>query len=155
MTCISCKNVSSCVEENTLLHDVGCAGVDNIVDALGQYFGAAVVESRCPKCSVNNNNVSKTSEYILGSTPRYFIVCLQRFERFNGLAQKDCRRMKVTSEFSLMSTTYRLCGAILHHGATMQSGHYTCLFKQECGGSTWIHYNDDKVCLCLTPQLYH
>jgi len=71
--------------------------------------------------------------------------------RFDKGGEKLNREIQVAQEMDISSVysvqsgldpSYRLVGAVLHHGVTSKSGHYTALIKLH---GCWHLFNDDKI----------
>lgn len=45
---------------------------------------------------------------------------------------------------------YRLLGAVIHLGASIQCGHYVCYIFRK---GEWLYLNDSKVAVVARPQL--
>ncbi len=87
-----------------------------------------------------------------GQLPRTILLQLKRFE---GNGRKITRRVSPSPEIQIpyfhdaaqiqdipALHTLRLKGAILHHGASQNHGHYTTLLRF---GNQWIHHDDSQV----------
>jgi ubiquitin C-terminal hydrolase len=43
-----------------------------------------------------------------------------------------------------VDTCYKLMSVVMHHGISLQSGHYTC-YAYNTESDAWIHFNDSRV----------
>ena len=96
---------------------------------------------------------------ILSPLPGFFLVQLGRFiVTASGIHKTICQidgleapvRVPVYSVLEGMQLTrYAICGVVVHHGATPDSGHYTCLLRE--GTQWWL--KDDSRAPVLLPAL--
>ena len=59
--------------------------------------------------------------------------------RSPGEGRKDTRKIYINSSLKLAEESYEINAAILHHGRSGESGHYTCLAKMD---GVWFVIND-------------
>ena len=92
----------------------------------------------CVVCSINTLHYEHNS---LISHPNYLIIVVNRFT-FNTQARKDKTSVIINRKFKHNSIDYDLVGTILHHGDSLNSGHYTSKIYYTDAA---FHCNDERI----------
>jgi hypothetical protein len=96
---------------------------------------------KSPPCSnIPKATISTQSVIIPGTTQRYFIVSLNRFDA----GAKITNSIKLTNaEVTLGKFKFKIKGCINHHGTTKDSGHYT--YVEFTNGKPTTVYDDRNI----------
>ncbi|KAL1460151.1 hypothetical protein WDU94_012088 [Cyamophila willieti] len=150
VTCSSCEHISPTLTPLTeLTLDINQSS--SLDQALGHFFAKELLSTyRCENCG---NEVSATKQFFVAKPPKVLQLQLKRFN-FDG--SKNSRSVLVPHhlEFdkylygsnpyqSRSSLKYKLVSAVIHHGSSTDSGHYTCIGSTSNG--VYHHFNDEMV----------
>jgi hypothetical protein len=124
-------------------------GVLSLEHLLSTAYFPEVVHHTCQDC----NNESATRQDHPIHTPETVFIVLPRHAN-DASHRKDGQPIQfpasgldlkglLSSRPSPTNSPYRLIGMILHHGPSMQQGHYTAYSLAP--GNRWTHYNDQTV----------
>jgi hypothetical protein len=106
------------------------------------------VDCTCSFCGART--VTKVN--VITSTGPLLALALRRgqFDHCSNYSRSD---VAVCTPLDLRITglPFQLVGVALHHGDTANSGHYTCLVKEE---DLWLQCDDACVALVSDPELY-
>ncbi|XP_020630416.1 ubiquitin carboxyl-terminal hydrolase 12-like isoform X2 [Orbicella faveolata] len=122
----------------------GCNSVQDCILNIGPQ-GNKKLKLHCNRCK--EYTICKVWSAIV-EKPQLLIIQLMRFH--NG-GEKLNREIQVSQEMDISSVCsiqpgrdpcYRLVAAVLHHGGTSRSGHYTALVKVH---GCWHLFDDEKI----------
>lgn len=101
----------------------------------------------CDKCKTQTDAV-KVSR--LNDAPEHLAVHIKRFQFEGTHSRKLKEQMNYPLELDLRDYSvngaplkYKLLGVIVHHGRSVNSGHYVALCRQPNG--TWTEYDDEEL----------
>ena len=76
----------------------------------------------------------------LESIESVFVLQIELFESNQKILKKLTETSNIKGD-TLGGRKYQVSCAIFHHGALMDTGHYTCMVKKK----RWMQINDEKV----------
>lgn len=99
-------------------------------------------------CGCNDGSL----RYVLVNMPKYLFLTVSRF-KYDGRGSKLMNRLQIANNFSIttpvdiqkrtsIDNRYILRGLVLHHGRTLDSGHYTAMLKIN---DEWFMFDDSTV----------
>jgi ubiquitin C-terminal hydrolase len=152
--CVYCNNKNSIFEPFISL---GLEVRNNIYDCLDNLVSEEQLDSSnkviCNFCGLKNKSVSNT---LLWKTPDILVLHLKRFivNAYGIPIQKNNENIDYPiTDLDLSkyidpasphkNKTYELVGVNIHHGYTINSGHYTSYVKNIIN-KKWYHYNDSQ-----------
>lgn len=112
----------------------------SVQSSITKYFCDERRTARCEVCKTNKADNEKVKEETVTKAGPFLIICLRRFRGFT----KDANPVVISEEISFCTDVYQLESVILHHGTSVESGHYTCVVRSS--HEEWLVYNDDRVC---------
>ncbi|XP_078051870.1 uncharacterized protein LOC144478021 [Augochlora pura] len=98
-------------------------------------------DSPCEHCGssrIHKADITSASQLVIIHL-KIFSVQNQRVSKINNVNIKAVP----TTILHIASKSYRVISAILHHGESINKGHYTCLLRQK--NSKWIHADDCNI----------
>uniref|UniRef100_A0A8D8M8K9 Ubiquitin carboxyl-terminal hydrolase 36 n=1 Tax=Cacopsylla melanoneura TaxID=428564 RepID=A0A8D8M8K9_9HEMI len=159
VACSSCSHVSTSYTNSTEL-SLDIRQSSSLDEALGHFFAKELLGGdnlyRCEKCG---RKVEATKRFSVDKPPNVLRLQLKRFN-FHGF--KNSRSVLVphhlefgkylysssSAPYTLSSQLrnpplkYKLVSAVIHHGSSPDSGHYTCIGSTSSGV---YHYFDDEM----------
>ncbi|KIM21211.1 hypothetical protein M408DRAFT_29720 [Serendipita vermifera MAFF 305830] len=106
-------------------------------------------ESTCANCSSTH---SMARQSLLHEPPHILALQLVRFEnagkKIRNLVQYSDTMNVQFGPLQNAPVSFHLFAVVCHHGASMDSGHYSCYIRR---GERWYHVDDERVKLCEPP----
>ncbi|RUS21287.1 hypothetical protein BC937DRAFT_93112 [Endogone sp. FLAS-F59071] len=133
--------------------DIQPENVHTIEDALANMNAS---ETMHDYLSPKGNKVEATKQIYVESLPPILVLHLKRFLYDNvGGVQKLHKHVSYSTELTIrpewittarrtsIPITYKLVGAVYHHGKSALGGHYTCDVRRQ--NDEWLHMDDTNV----------
>ena len=167
ISCCTCDNVS--IQFNPFLDislEIDNIDFNSLGDCLDNHFNTETLDNGnkyyCNNCNSKQKSIKTVSMY---EPPNILVIQLKTF-RFDATRSKINKRIEYpitldvhkycdwenvanwnhdefAAEFEILPFQYSLYGAVLHHGDSITSGHYTCNVKTP--DNKWYHKDDAKV----------
>lgn len=159
VTCKECGHVSTTLQD---LYDLPVSFSSKrrryrLEDSIKDFFSPESIKYDtksksgydCDKCKKQTDAV-KVSK--INDAPEYLAVHIKRFE-FEGTHSRKLKdQMKYPAELDLSEFSvnnkdnalkYKLISVVIHHGRSVNSGHYVALCRQPNG--SWTEYDDEEL----------
>ncbi|KAI5720981.1 hypothetical protein M8J77_014180 [Diaphorina citri] len=149
VTCNSCSHISTSYTHSLEL-SLDIRQSSSLDEALGHFFAKEYLGGdnlyRCEKCG---RKVEATKRFSVDKPPNVLRLQLKRFN-YHGLKNSRSVQVPLHLEFgkfmhcrmSHSQLKYKLVSAVIHHGSSPDSGHYTCIGSTSSGS---YHYFDDEM----------
>ncbi|XP_052126343.1 uncharacterized protein LOC127750007 [Frankliniella occidentalis] len=148
ITCEVCTYTSSERKElNVQYFSLLINKAGSVEDALQQYLHSSGMKSYCRYCK---SDTSKRQDTSIDKSSPFLILHLKRFimgENYGS--SKLCRKIQINRAVNFNGKQFRLAAIVMHHGTSMNSGHYTALCRRE---EEWWHYNDHEAKMILMDE---
>jgi ubiquitin C-terminal hydrolase len=137
-------------------------GTLTVQNLLGHWLSPCHVnDGNCDKCKRIGNltlqsRIISTNQFILFHLQRYSNHRFKSHEPKNNQRTKkmskkvaapsftkDDQNVELTKLLKINEDEFELVACILHHGQSLNSGHYTAVCKRGDFDPTWVHFNDD------------
>ncbi|CAL2043634.1 unnamed protein product [Caenorhabditis brenneri] len=159
--CRNCKNKHVFYENNTVM-TVRMMKKDpsgrnhSIKDLMQNVFTTSTIYGyNCSNCKKKTDAPVKPT---LLRAPQILLLHISRFS-FDGWGKKISRPVVLneTLDVSTMatagaSTVYKLCGAVIHGGMTLDYGHYWCVARSRRREQQFVTLNDSSVSNQMSPR---
>ena len=146
--CTVCSNLSNHNEPSSIITWLSIPKSSKIIplESLFHSFASPelVEDVDCETCARKHNAVGIMT--IVDPAPPVFLIGIKRFQ-WNGRKIMSKVSVPIHLDISTVSSAtglYELAGMIFHHGARIQSGHYTSQFLDPVTRS-WIDANDSET----------
>ncbi|CAI2354802.1 unnamed protein product [Caenorhabditis sp. 36 PRJEB53466] len=152
--CRVCKNKHIYYEKNTvmtvrMLKKDPSGRSHFIKELMQQVFSPSTIYGyNCSNCKKKSDAPVKPT---LLRAPQILLLHISRFS-FDGWGKKISRPVQLNESLDVSSmatagasTVYKLCGAIIHNGHTLDYGHYWCVARSRRNEERFVTLNDSSV----------
>lgn len=167
--CTNCNYFNICDEQKEpVLVSNNLIASNKPASSFVQFLGNGLKKeplSTSYKCNCNNHNKDISIQMVLTKMPKFFSIkanrcrygssvrnrtILEISDNFNITTPEDLKSYYLGTNRNTIKNKYNLCGIIMHHGTTINSGHYTAYVKVN---NLWYHCNDITVAVDLDFDL--
>ena len=138
--------------DNLTLCSTSNSDIVSLIQAWSQ--PSSVTDSACEKCNTKGSlslqsRILSAKDHLLIHLQRYSLSsstaakCGKRKHRAQAGWQKDLKNVHLSSSIVVAGEEYVLRALILHHGNSLDSGHYTAVCHHN--NHNWYHFDDDTV----------
>lgn len=159
--CPGCKNKHVYYEHNTVMTvrmlRKDPSGKSHSIKELMQalFTESKIFGYNCSKCKKKSDAPVKPT---LLRAPQILLMHISRFS-FDGWGKKISRPVTLNETLDVTSmatagasTVYKLCGAVIHGGTTLDYGHYWCVARSRKREEQFVTLNDSSVSQHTNPR---
>uniref|UniRef100_A0A8R1DY60 Ubiquitin carboxyl-terminal hydrolase 36 n=1 Tax=Caenorhabditis japonica TaxID=281687 RepID=A0A8R1DY60_CAEJA len=159
--CRVCKNKHVYYENNTVMTvrmlKKDPSGRNHSIKELMQHLFAdtTIYGYNCANCKKKSDAPVKPT---LLRAPQILLLHISRFS-FDGWGKKISRPVTLNETLDVAnmatagaSTVYKLCGAVIHGGTTLDYGHYWCVARSRKRETQFVTLNDSQVSQHANPR---
>lgn len=144
---ITCCN---CYTENNIFDSFSCIPLtieDTIQESLNTFGKIELINYFCDVCKKNTN---AEKENIFCILPKFLFLNVCRFEYKDGKFNKNMKKIEWSNEIEIDDQKFKLKGLILHHGNSIDYGHYSSIVTYN---DDLLHINDENISVVIDKDI--